>query len=148
VIDENGTVAQVIVTNPGSGYLGPINDGTSPCNVNPVTSTGSEVLGFVVGVSIIRPGIGYATTDKIYDTKCVNDIEMYPVVDNLGKIIDVNITNPGSAVRVFPELAINTQNGEGAILKPILSFKPIEPVEPETDRKKIQTVILCAENHG
>jgi hypothetical protein len=147
-IGTTGGVTQVIITNPGSGYLGPIKTDKDPCDVNPVTSSGSEVTGFIVGVSIIRNGIGYKSTDLITNTICSSDVEIYPVVDDRGRIIDVNIVNPGTAIRIFPELSINTESGEGAILKPILSFKPIELTTPETNREKVQRVVLCAENHG
>jgi hypothetical protein len=147
-VGSGGTITQVIVTNPGSGYLGPIKTDKDPCDVNPVTSSGSEVVGSIVGVAIIRNGIGYKPTDVITNITCSSDVEIYPVVDDRGRIIDVNIVNPGTAIRVLPELSINTESGEGAILKPILSFKPIEPVTSETNREKVQRVILCAENHG
>lgn len=148
VVGSGGTVTQVIVTNPGSGYLGPIKTDKDPCDVNPITSSGSEVVGSIVGVSIIRGGVGYKSTDVITNITCSSDVEIYPVVDDRGRIVDVNIVNPGTAIRILPELSINTEDGEGAILKPILSFKPIEPVTPETNREKVQRVVLCVENHG
>jgi hypothetical protein len=49
---------------------------------------------------------------------------------------------------VLPQLAINTENGEGAVLQPILNFKPVETYSIETDMNKIEKVVLCAEDHG
>jgi hypothetical protein len=142
---KDGKVVSVIVDTPGSGYLTP---GGDPCSTNPIDQTGSEVIGTIVGVKVLTTGIGYQTTDLITDSVCSNsDIEIYPKVDLDGRIIDVTIVNPGSSVRTLPELIINTQSGEGAILQPILEFKPVEPVTGETDANKIKQVVLCAEDH-
>ena len=62
-------------------------------------------------------------------------------------IIGVTIVNPGTAIRVYPELVINTEDGFGATLLPVLEFRPIKPVSIETNRQKVEQVILCAENH-
>ena len=144
---EDGKVVKVIVDNPGSGYLGP-GTSTDPCATNPVDQSGSEVVGYIVGVKIIKTGIGYQSSDLIFNNVCDSDVEIYPIIDPSGRIVDVNIVNPGTAIRVFPELQINSQDGQGAILQPILSFKPIETTIAETDKNKIKKVILCAEDHG
>lgn len=147
VINQSGEVTSVVINDPGSGYVGP-STSTSPCFTNPIDQSGSEVSGFVVGVEIIKTGIGYTSNDSIIDSACTNDINIKPVVDGDGRIIDVDIINPGTSVRVFPQLTINTQDGEGAVLNPILAFKPVEKVGIETNTSKVQKVILCAEEHG
>ena len=153
----DGVVTSVIMDSVGSGYLNATNSTTvselnptvaSPNDINPIDSTGTEVIGSVVGINIINTGIGYSNNDVIVDDAYTNDIEIYPVVDPDGRIIDFNIVNPGTAIRVFPELTINTAGGEGAIIQPILSFKPVEKVTTETDPTKINKVVLCAEDHG
>jgi hypothetical protein len=143
VIDDNGSVIDVIIDNPGSGYL---NGGGNPCTSNPVDENGSEIVGYISKVNIIKTGVGYTSGDSIFDTACTNDIEIYPVVDSEGRIIDVNIVNPGTSVRVFPQLEINTPDGEGAVLQPILKFNPVDSEVTETN-KQVQKVILCAEDH-
>jgi hypothetical protein len=167
VINENGQVSQVIMDSSGIGYLGPntntetgigIGAGTDtgtgtgtildPCNINPVDESGSEVIGFIVGVKIVRPGVEYTSEDLITNVTCNSDVKIYPIVDSIGRIVGTNIVNPGTAIRVFPELLINSENGEGAILQPILSFKPIETVGIETNQSKVKKVVLCAEDHN
>jgi len=143
----DGQVTSVTIVSPGSGYLGPSSI-TTPCTTNPVDQSGSDVIGYIVGVNILNTGVGYASTDLITDIACNSDVQIYPSVDQDGRIIGTKIVNPGSAIRVFPELAINTQDGEGAILQPILNFKPVEPVSVETNMNKINKVVLCAEDHG
>lgn len=144
-IGTTGSVTSVTIQTPGGNYVSA--GGTNPCSTNPITTSGSEVTGFIVGVEILRTGIGYTTGDLIDNSVCSDDVEIYPVVDPDGRIVDATIVNPGSAIRVYPDLFINTQDGEGALLRPILSFKPVETPTLETNRSKIKKVILCAENH-
>jgi hypothetical protein len=143
----DGKVTSVTIVSPGSGYLGPSSI-TTPCTTNPIDQSGSDVIGYIVGVNILNTGVGYASTDLITDIACKSDVQIYPIVDKDGRIIGTKIVNPGSAIRVFPELAINTKDGEGAILQPILNFKPVEPVSVETNMNNIKNVVLCAEDHG
>jgi hypothetical protein len=141
---SDGQVTSVTVENPGSGYLGPSSI-TTPCTTNPIDESGSDVVGFIVGINIINTGVGYASTNLITDIACNSDVQIYPIVDPSGRIIGTNIVNPGSAIRVFPELSINTQDGEGAVLQPILNFKPVEFYMPSEGN--IKKVVLCAEEH-
>jgi hypothetical protein len=160
-VDSNGSISRIVMTYPGSGYIGPdsVSTGTGgtatgsdgievdPCDVNPVDENGNEVVAFIKDVVILNTGISYKTTDKIINSICNTDVEIYPKTDPDGRIIGVNIVNPGTAIRVYPELTINTEDGFGATLLPILEFRPIKPVSIETDRQKVEQVILCAENH-
>jgi hypothetical protein len=144
---EDGKVVSVTMNNTGSGYLGPQVTGEDVCSINPIDSSGSSVVGFIVGVNILNTGVGYATTDLITDSVCAGDVEIYPITDSNGRIVDVKIVNPGSAIRIYPRLVINTQDGEGAILEPILNFKPVEKPSVENDMNKVKKVVLCAEDH-
>jgi hypothetical protein len=146
VVDD-GRVTAVIMDEPGSGYLGP-STSTDPCSTNPTDNSGSAVVGIITSIQIVNTGVGYTSGDLISDSACLNDVQIQPVVDDDGRIIDVNIINPGTALRVLPQLTINTQDGEGAVLQPVLSFRPVEPVTPETDSTKIKKVVLCEEDHG
>jgi hypothetical protein len=153
-VDSNGSISKIVMTYPGSGYIGPdsVSTGTSgteidPCDVNPVDENGNEVVAFIKDVIVLNTGISYKTTDKIINSTCTTDVEIYPKVDPDGRIIGVNIVNPGTAIRVYPELSINTEDGFGATLLPVLEFRTIKPVSIETDRQKVKQVILCAENH-
>lgn len=149
---EDGQVSKVQIDNPGYGYLnsttytGSTDD---PCTTPLIDSSGQEVVGSISAINIIKPGIGYTTGDRIVDEACpINDIEIYPVVDSLGRITGANIINPGSAIRVFPQLEINSPDGEGAIIQPVLTFTSVKPVGIGTDPLKIKKVVLCAEDHG
>lgn len=149
-------VTQIIITSPGFNYLGPSTTGIgtaiSPCDIDPVDENGSSVVGTITGVVISNTGINYTDNDVIYDAACNNDVEIIPVVDNQGRIIDVKIINPGSSIRVYPRLEINTENGEGAVLIPILKFNKkevvsSESVDPNLVTRKVNKVVYCAEDH-
>lgn len=151
----NGVVTSVTMQNTGSGYLNSTTPGLTTktsvgdvCNINPIDESGSEVVGYIVGVEILKTGVGYSNTDLISNTACSDDVEIYPIVDSKGRIVDVNIVNQGTAIRVYPELTINSDTGEGAEIRPILSFNTIKPITSELDLTKIERVVLCAENHG
>ena len=139
-------VISVTMYYPGSGYLGPSTI-TDPCNVTPFDETGSPVTGTIKSVFIKNTGIGYSVTDKIYDAACSTDVEMYPVIDDSGRIIDVNIINPGTSINITPNLQINSENGFGAVLITSLAFNPISGITTETSRQKIKTVVYCAEDY-
>lgn len=147
-IDSNTTgVSGVTMYYPGSGYLGP-STATDPCKVTPFDETGSPVTGSISRVVIDRTGIGYSSSDRIYDAACTNDVELYPIVDDFGRIIDVNIVNPGTSVNITPDLQINSDNGFGAVLIPSLTFRPLSGITTETDPQKIKSVVYCTEDHG
>lgn len=173
-------VKNVVITNSGTNYLGPnsnigigstsatnIGAGitdiivppgvgstiTSPCDIDPIDESGVSVVGIITGVLISNTGINYSNTDIIVDSACNNDIRITPIVDDDGRIIDVNIINPGTSIRVFPRLEINTESGEGAVLFPILSFNRSDDVsressDPNAVSGKINKVVYCAGDHG
>jgi hypothetical protein len=111
-------------------------------------------------VIILNTGIGYNENDLIYNIYCDSGVEIYPVVDPDGRIVDTRIVNPG-IIRTVPELAINTEvsngsgdlnngsggaggaGGTGAVLVPVLKFVRVGEL-PE-NRRPLQQVILCAE---
>ena len=147
---NNGKISQVVIIENGAGYLGPSTTGigTNPCNINPITSSGSEVVGTLLDVIILDPGFGYTNDDIIIDFSCPNDLELKPVVDDVGRIIGIEINNPGTSIRVFPELQINTDNGQGAVLLPVLEFYDPKNVSYiEVNKSKVGKVIYCSENH-
>lgn len=162
VLDEEGKISEVVITDSGSGYLTGTQDLQSsqdtqdtqdtqesidPCASNPIDSSGSSVVGFIVDVYIVNTGLGYTENDLIYDDECDNGVVIYPEVDDDGRIIGTKIFNSGS-VRLSPNLQINSETGAGAILIPVLKFNPIQKVEKEEDSSKVKQVILCAEDHG
>lgn len=146
VLNSSGGVQYVDIITPGGGYLGP--EGEEPCLTNPIGEDGAEYLGTIIDVIIVSTGIGYSQDDLIYNIYCNSDVEIYPVTDDDGRIVGTTIVNGGKDIRVVPELRINTEDGQGAILRPVLGFNKVKESEIETNRRLVKKVVLCAEDHG
>ena len=140
VILRDGRIDSVYMVNNGMDYLGPVGD--DRCNTNPIGDDGLEYTAYIADVIIINTGIGYTEEDLIYNIYCDSGVEIYPVVDPDGRIVDTRIVNAG-VIRTVPELAINTTTGSGAILVPVLKF--VEVGEIPEDRQPVRQVILCAD---
>jgi hypothetical protein len=76
-------------------------------------SAGDQFVSTLNGVFVANPGFGYEPGD----TSNVGDL----IIQD-GKILGVNITNPGIGYTVLPDIKINTRTGFNADLKPILGF--------------------------
>ena len=76
-------------------------------------SAGDQFVSTLNGVFVANPGFGYEPGD----TSNVGDL----IIQD-GKILGVNITNPGIGYTVLPDIEINTRTGFNADLKPILGF--------------------------
>jgi len=144
ILNSSGGVDYVDITSPGFNYLGPEGE---PCLTNPLGEDGAEYLGTIIDVIIENTGVGYTSEDLIYNLYCDSDVEIQPVVDDDGRIVSTKIINGGSDIRVVPELRINTDTGEGAVLRAVLGFNKVKGSEVETNRSKIKKIVLCAENH-
>jgi hypothetical protein len=145
VPNEDGTgttsgVTDIVILEPGTNYLGPDPDD------NPLDDDGKSVVGIITSVLIPKPGIGYTEGDTITDDN--SDVLIEPVTGPNGQIIAVNIINPGSGIKVYPRLQINTQTGEGAELIPVLRFNPVPEITPELNQNKVGKIVYCAEDHG
>lgn len=136
-IGTTSGVLYVPVLEPGSGYLPPSGD-------DPVDDKGKKKVGIVTDVMIKDPGKDYDDEDDIEVPG--TDVAIKPITDPEGRIIGVNIINPGTAITTYPRVQINTQNGQGAVLIPILTFrdKEVIPIQQPTKGQ----VIYCAEDHG
>ena len=116
-----GQITNVIITNPGSGYLGP-ETATSD-------DEGVDVIGQVDGAQVISTGSGYSP-DTIVET--ATGCPLNCTVEN-GRIVSVT----GSCdlgLTDIPELFITdpTNSGYGAILRPITKFTKREDYEIES----------------
>ena len=79
---------------------------------------GDDVIAIFGGVVISNPGFGYNDGDTLLID---GGAEGNLIITN-GAITGVNITNPGIGYTTLPEVKINTNTGNNAILKPVLRF--------------------------
>ena len=113
VIDsETGEVTNIIITDPGGGYLGP---------EDVADSDGEDVVGFVSGIQVISTGAGYQEGDTI----TVEDTGAGPCTI-IPQIFDGKIVGGsggcGVGITDIPKLTINTRTGSGARIRPITKF--------------------------
>ena len=76
-------------------------------------------------VVVVKPGIGYTSTDSFTD----NDGNTYkPYIDNYGRIVRLSPPDPEKFsvknVEQLPKIKIVSETGSGAILKPSLKPRP------------------------
>ena len=53
-------------------------------------------------------------------------------MSEFGQIVDIQLSEPVCGISEFPEIIIDSETGDGAIIEPILTFTPIEEFN-ETD---------------
>ena len=124
-IIRDGVMENVVITNPGDGYLGGGSDG-------------EQVVGEIVELDIVSTGTDYQTGDTITTPEgCV----FTPTIEN-GRI--TGATGRCTLGQNLPQLKINSKTGYGAVVRPITTFVPVSeysnPVVPES---QILTVVDC-----
>lgn len=124
-IINDGVLENVVITNPGDGYLGGGSDG-------------EQVIGQIKELDIISTGTGYEEGDTITTPDgCV----LTPVIEN-GRI--VGSTGSCSLGQNIPQLSINSKTGYGAQVRPITTFVPVsEYSDPVVPPSQILTVVDC-----
>ena len=124
-IIKDGVLENVVITNPGDGYLGGGSDG-------------EQVIGQIKELDIISTGTGYEEGDTITTPDgCV----LTPVIEN-GRI--VGSTGSCSLGQNIPQLSINSKTGYGAQVRPITTFVPVsEYSDPVVPPSQILTVVDC-----
>ena len=162
VLVKDGKISQIVVIKSGFGYC----PNVSPIVPNPV--------GIITAIYINSPGIGYTIGDSILiplpriiddtgpdipDSSPINlpgvvldgrdpgyVVAPIPTPGN-GSIIDVRIpVNMDAEYNFIPKIVINSRNGVGANLIPILTYKQLENVDTTPNRSGlvgITSVIDC-----
>ena len=100
----------------------------------------SDLSGNVDYMYIENTGIGYTSGDTI--VVGTSGAIFTTSLDPDGRIISVQVVEPGSGITQYPEVQINTQNGYGAVLKPVLSFTPVGISSVGVAKT---TIIYCSE---
>lgn len=105
-IDSDGTITQVVITNPGGGYAQGNSDISKVC---------------VRELTVVRPGIGYTSGDTLTDG--INTY--YPIISPInGAIISVKpLSVPYCGFTSLPSIFINTTTGVGAKILAIVSLQ-------------------------
>lgn len=132
-IVENGQVTNIVVDNPGGGYI-PTAD-TTP------DSEGEDVVGDVEGVQIVNTGVGYASGDMIESDD--NSVILKPQLDSAGRIVGADIISSNVGLTKIPNLTINSATGIGAIIRPVIRYTRRSELDIDVPSDKVIRVINC-----
>ena len=94
-------------------------------------------------VVVQNAGVGYNEDDTV----TVDGAEVELVIQN-GHVIGANVVNSGFGFTDLPKLQINTNNGVGAKLLPVLKFTKVDDAESDVEvtqvtQDSVVTVISC-----
>ena len=145
-IIQNGSIVDVVVLSAGFGYC--LNttapetpeDSDSVININ--AGVGTDVIGTVKGVYVSRPGAGYDPEDTV-TFEGVEDGTNIPIITTTsGSIAGVNFPpNVSTEFRVPPVLTVNSAEGIGVELIPIMSFKPQFTTDTGAEERRAKPLI-------
>ena len=165
VYDPNGTelgVVNVVITNPGQGYL-PNTTETTLNEDGSLTTTevtpdpnanydGEQTFLTSLGdVVVTNTGFGYEDGDTVTVDGGITDdgtgtggAEVELEIQD-GRIIGAKVTNGGFGFTDLPDLTINSDSGVGARLLPVLNFTKVKDASKlvESVRQSAVTVISC-----
>jgi hypothetical protein len=165
-INDKGEVVDVVITDPGSGFLPNTVETTQDENgVLTVKEIIPDPNGNYDGetsyvtelddVVVQNAGVNYDDNDTVVvqnagvnyddnDTVIVDGAEVELVVQN-GHIIDANVVNGGFGFTDLPDLQINSKKGVGAKLLPVLKFTKVDDAKSKAEitQDAVVTVISC-----
>lgn len=131
VIDSNGSIIKVIITDPGSGYTAAPSVTVTGFGVGKYGDNTTAKLkafidnGQVVNITIEDPGIDYPITASTYAVVSGDGsgAKFIPVIVN-GQLVDIIIENPGSGYTFIDVDIIGS--GTGAVVKVFLDDVDIQ----------------------
>ena len=144
---KDGKVVDVVITEPGSGFLpNTIEtniDGTIKEVIPDPNGNYDGEISYVTqldDVVVQNAGVGYNDNDTV----TVDGAEVELVIQN-GHVIGANVVNSGFGFTDLPKLQINTNNGVGAKLLPVLKFTKVDDAKSDVEitQDAVVTVISC-----
>jgi hypothetical protein len=133
-INSSGELESIYLVQRGSGYCqtnlnnlvgvgstAGIGIGTTVPDPNRrVPGISTTAVGIVTAIAIDSPGTGYTSGDTISVGGCI----YIPIVSSNGSIVAIEGINCTEEFTEYPDVVINTTQGEGAILYPVISYVP------------------------
>ena len=154
-INDKGEVVDVVITDPGSGFLPNTIETTQDENgvltIKEVIPDPNEnydgETSYVTeldDVVVQNAGVNYDDNDTVI----VDGAEVELVVQD-GHVIDANVVNSGFGFTDLPDLQINSKKGVGAKLLPVLKFTKVDDAKRNVEitqgvtQDAVVTVISC-----
>jgi len=109
--------------------------------IPPGPGVGTDIVGIITSIVVENPGIGYSTGDVIQVGLCT----FTPIVTPNGSIVGIQSITCANIFDALPNAIINSQNGEGADLYPVLEYLPQLSILPRViiNQVGILTVVDC-----
>jgi hypothetical protein len=135
-IDVTQPTIGIAVTINGEGQTTPVIipiDGTltTPDNETETFDQNSPTYPILVCINdlaILNEGVNYSSGDTI-EIIPDNGTVVEPIIDNFGRITDINIISKGCGFTDIPEIRLNTQTGINAVLVPVFKFQKIDDLD-------------------
>lgn len=149
-INDNGNIESIFIISPGSGYCQTnLGIGLTDGEIGIGTTTGTGIgtggtyigisttpVGIITNIVITSPGIGYTGGDLINVGSCIYS----PILTTNGSIIGVtSVSYCQTEFRQLPTTTINTNTGQGAVLRPVLKYIPQYVVDNPNTRVGLRT---------
>jgi hypothetical protein len=144
IIGDDGGIDRIIIDFEGYGYRNNFGDvktiyGTidgGDANSNRSNSDSKTVTGQIDDVIVRNPGFGYNPGDTID----IGGAKLTPTIIG-GRIVKVEVNDPGTGFTSIPELTINSETGVGADLQPVLKFTEVN--EDSLPPGEVVVVVNC-----
>ena len=136
-IGGGGDGGNVIIP-PGGG------DGTDSRGDGGIGSGGDSGNDYIIclnGFLVENTGLGYTENDTITITPDVPGLDAKVTLTEFGQIVSIEITSDICGIPTYPDIIIDSPTGEGAVIKPILSFTRVLDSAPENPDLVLDTPI-------
>ena len=111
---------EIVINNPGNGYL------SAPEALLPDGNVVREYVGCLTDIDVISTGLGYGPDDEITITPNIENLEVKVQINELGQIINMDVTERVCGLEVLPLIEINSPTGSGFKARPKVVFTPRE----------------------
>ena len=131
----------------GTDGIGSGGDGTDVIGGENGSGTGSggdsgnDYIICLNGFSVENTGLGYTENDTITITPDVPGLDAKVTLTEFGQIVSIEITSDICGIPTYPDIVIDSSTGEGAVIKPILSFTRVLDSAPENPDLVLDTPI-------
>jgi hypothetical protein len=101
-----------------------------------------QILICIEDLAILNEGVNYQEGDEIIITPD-NGTVVKPILDEFGKIIEVNLIAKGCGFTDVPEIRVQSETGINAVLVPVFNFQRIKDLGvsvPDLDTKVVNVV--------
>lgn len=146
IIGDDGGIEAIVMDYPGYGYKNVYDkiktiygDIDTDATNEQANSDNKSVTGRINDVIVAFPGYGYNEDDTI---EVDGNAKLKPIVLG-GRVVGVEIIDPGTGFTGIPDIDVISETGIGASLKGILTFTNVEELSETVDPAGVISVVNC-----